>query len=177
MLTFSFQRGHYFTFQSQVLILDPELLTKRKTAENSSWGVFMREIISDMCQTVSAQQKRVCCAPSALNALCSPNASVSLRADPGCESWIISGVHPLHKCSFRGFGEISLQREQKAAALWPCVGWCLSEYSGTRQKQNATSPSCSNTDAKPPQSVSLVFISHCSAHRLVAIYFLPPISF
>lgn len=131
----------------------------------------MRKIISNMCQTVPAQQMKCVVLTVFFHAhwvYCVCRSRVCFCV----QIWLWVLNHLWSSTPAQVFisriWEISLHREQKAAALWPCVGWYLSQHSGTQQKQKATllwRLSCSNSTEKHKCFFPRLFpISHCHAH-------------
>lgn len=99
----------------------------------------MRKIISNMCQTVPAQQMKCVVLTVFFHAhwvYCVCRSRVCFCVQIWL--WVLNHLWSSTPAQvfISGIWEISLHREQKAAALWPCVGWYLSQHSGAAETKS-----------------------------------------
>lgn len=65
-----------------------------------------------------------------------------------CESWIICGVYPLHKCSFQGFGKSPCTGNKKLQCSDPVLAHIsqnIVEHSGNKKEKKKKLPSSGNS--------------------------------
>lgn len=93
-----------------------------------------------MCQTVPAQQRM----KFVVSTECTECVCVSV-CRYGCESWIICGVHPLHECSFQGFGKSSCtgnKELQRSDPVLADISQNIAGHSGNKKLPSYGNSAC-----------------------------------